>query len=280
MENMQESTQSTPQLAEMGVAVAQFAPGPDAQANLETIRSLTHVAADRGASLVVFPEYSSFFDEPLGPSMVAAAQPVDGAFVTALADLAASVGVYIVAGLLERADDPERFHNTVVALSPQSGLVASYRKQHLYDAFGASESRWVVPGELGEPPIFHAWGFRVGMQTCYDIRFPEVTRRIADAGADLVLVPAEWVRGPLKEAHWRTLLAARALENTVYIAAADHVPPSGVGLSTVLDPMGIELAALGEAPDVAVAWIATERVAAVRRVNPSLALRRYRVEPI
>jgi predicted amidohydrolase len=117
------------------------------------------------------------------------------------------------------------------------------------------------------------------MQTCYDIRFPEVTRRLAVAGADLVLVPAEWVRGPLKEFHWRTLLAARAIENTVYVAAADHVPPIGVGASAVLDPMGVTLAGLGEQEEVAVAAVSAARVAAVRRANPSLALRRYDVVP-
>jgi predicted amidohydrolase len=117
------------------------------------------------------------------------------------------------------------------------------------------------------------------MQTCYDIRFPEVTRRIVDAGADLVLVPAEWVRGPLKEAHWRTLLAARAIENTVYVAGADHLPPVGVGASAIVDPMGVTLAGLGEQEDVAVAEVSTARIAEVRRVNPSLALRRYDVVP-
>ncbi|HZK59138.1 MAG TPA: nitrilase-related carbon-nitrogen hydrolase, partial [Cryobacterium sp.] len=114
-------------------------------------------------------------------------------------------------------------------------------------------------------------------QTCYDIRFPEVTRRLVDAGADLVLVPAEWVRGPLKEQHWRTLVTARALENTIYLAAADHAPPVGVGNSMVVDPMGVELVTIGETTDVAVAWVSAERVAAVRAVNPALALRRFRV---
>lgn len=287
MENMDEATQTTSGFTganaargEVGVAVAQFAPGADTEANLATMRSLAQTAVDRGARLVVFPEYSSHFVEPFSPDFVAAAESLDGPFVAAVGALAASLGVHIVAGLIERSHDPARVHNTLVVLSPRGELVARYRKQHLYDAFGASESRWIVPGPLDEPEIFDVGGVRVGMQTCYDIRFPEVSRRIADAGAELILVPAEWVRGPLKETHWRTLLAARALENTVYVAAADHVPPSGVGLSLVLDPMGVELVALGERTDVAVAWVSTERVVAVRRTNPSLALRRYRVQPL
>ena len=109
------------------------------------------------------------------------------------------------------------------------------------------------------------------------MRFPEVTRRLVDAGADLVLLPSEWVRGPLKESHWRTLITARAIENTVYVAAADHAPPIGAGNSMVVDPMGVELVTIGEATDVAVAWISTARVAEVRKTNPALALRRFDV---
>ena len=119
----------------------------------------------------------------------------------------------------------------------------------------------------------------MALQTCYDVRFPEVTRRLVDAGATLVLVPSEWVRGPLKEHHWRTLLTARALENTVFLAAADHTPPIGVGTSLIIDPMGVAVAALGEAVDVAVAFLAPERVASVRAINPALALRRFAVVP-
>jgi len=123
-------------------------------------------------------------------------------------------------------------------------------------------------------------GVRVGLQTCYDVRFPEVTRRLVDAGVDLVLVPAEWVRGPLKEHHWRTLLTARALENTIFVAAADHAPPVGVGNSMIVDPMGVEVATIGEGTDVAVGWVSTARIAGVRSVNPALSLRRFGVVPL
>jgi deaminated glutathione amidase len=102
-----------------------------------------------------------------------------------------------------------------------------------------------------------------------------VSRQLVDAGADLLLVPAEWVRGPLKEHHWRILVTARALENTVYVAAADHAPPIGVGNSMIVDPMGVELVTIGEAAGVAVAEVSLERLADVRRINPALALRRF-----
>ena len=173
------------------------------------------------------------------------------------------------------AVDASHISNTLVAVSPASALVATYRKLHLYDAFGQRESDVVRAGEIAAPETFIWEGFTVGMQTCYDIRFPEVSRQLVDAGADLLLVPAEWVRGPLKEHHWRTLVTARALENTVYVAAADHAPPVGVGNSMVVDPMGVELATIGEIAGVAVAEVSAERIAAVRRINPALALRRF-----
>ena len=263
----------------VGVAVAQFRPGPDEAQNLATMRALAATAAGRGAELVVFPEYSSYFEGVIGRNFVDAAQPLDGSFVAGLSAFAVEFGIHVVAGMLERVADPDRFSNTLVAISPAGELVARYRKIHLYDAFGDRESDWVLAGAIDEPETFAVGHLTVGLQTCYDIRFPEVTRRLVDAGADLVLVPAEWVRGPLKEHHWRTLVTARALENTIYVAAADHAPPVGVGNSMVVDPMGVELVTIGETTDVAVAWVSAERISSVRAVNPALALRRFSVAP-
>lgn len=260
------------------VAVAQFAPAADAAANLTQVAELAALAAARSARVIVFPEYSSFFIDPFDESVSAHAQELDGPFVTALTVLAARHDIVVVAGLLERAADERRVRNTVVAVSA-AGIVATYRKLHLYDAFGQRESDWVEPGELTEPETFEVDGLRFGLMTCYDLRFPEVGRLLADAGADVFLVPAEWVRGPLKEHHWRTLVHARAIENTVFVAAADHPPPLGVGNSMIVDPQGVEIAAIGTATDIAVAHLGKDAVERVRRVNPALALRRLGVVP-
>lgn len=261
-----------------GIAVAQFAPGADRDSNLAVISTMAAEAADRGATLVVFPEYSSYFTPEMGLDWIAAAETLDGPFVSGLARIAGSLGVTLVAGMLESAGD--RAHNTVLAVRPDGSVAALYRKLHLYDAFGSTESDWIAPGQI-EPPETFVWGgFTVGLQTCYDIRFPEVTRRLVDAGVDLVIVPAEWVRGPLKEHHWRTLLTARAIENTVYLAAADHAPPIGAGNSMILDPMGVELVTIGESSDVAVAYPTRDRIEAVRGVNPALRLRRFGTFPL
>ena len=262
------------------LAVGQFAPVEDWSENLRTIERLARRAVARGARVLVLPEYASTFTKDLGPALVAAAQDLDGPFVRGLADLADDLDVVLVAGLVATAEDPSRCSNALVAVAPVRGLVATYRKQHLYDAFGQRESEWVEPGPVGPPQTFVVDGVVLGMQTCYDVRFPEVTRSLVDAGAEVVLLPAEWVRGPLKEYHWRTLVTARAIENTVWVAAADHPPPVGVGTSLVVDPTGVALVCIGdEAEAVAVAEVSTARLDEVRRANPALALRRWRVEP-
>jgi len=260
------------------IGVAQFAPTADAAANLDAVAQLVATASLRGARLVVLPEYSSYFVDPFDESLAENAQELDGPFVQGLTRIAREHDVIVVAGLLERAGDGRRVRNTVVAVDG-GGLRAHYRKLHLYDAFGQRESDWVEAGEPAAPLTFDAGGLRFGLMTCYDLRFPEVGRQLVDAGADVLLVPAEWVRGPLKEHHWRTLLNARAIENTVFVAAADHPPPLGVGASLIVDPQGVELAAVGTATDVAVAHLDVGAIARVRRVNPALALRRFRVVP-
>lgn len=285
---------------ELMVAVAQFEPGLDVARNLATIEQLTMASVARGAALVVFPEFSTCFEPSLGERMRAAAEPLDGAIVARLGQIAADAGTHLVVGTAEIAEEPAkvggpdgaaaargsasaatspRFHNTVVALGPDGSLIASYRKLHLYDAFGQMESDRVAPGKIAPPEVFAVGGFTAGLQTCYDLRFPEVTRRLVDAGADLVLVPAEWVRGPHKLHHWRTLAAARAIENTVFLAAADQTGKAGLGHSMILDPWGSELAALGDEPGVVLAICARAKLDEVRGLNPALQLRRFTVTP-
>lgn len=210
------------------VAVAQFAPTTDADANLDRIaRFAAQAVADRARALVL-PEYSSWFAPVLDEAYLAGAQPLAGPFVRALTALAAEHDLLLVAGMVEAAPDPtdRRVANTLVAIGGD-GARAVYRKIHLYDAYGARESDWMRAGDLVAPETLGLGAFTVGLQTCYDLRFPEISRRLVDAGADVLAVPAEWVAGPLKQDHWTTLCRARAIENTCFLVAADHVPPVG-----------------------------------------------------
>lgn len=258
-------------------AVAQFAPTEDKSANIETMIGLLERAKARGAQLVVLPEYAVFTVPAMDDRFVASAEPLDGPSVTRLAGASADLGLSIIVGVNESAADG-RIHNTLVGI--QDGAVAAvYRKVHLYDAFGYRESDRVIAADPSTPQLLELNGFKIGMQTCYDLRFPETSRTLVDAGADVIALPAEWVPGPLKEYHWNTLLRARAIENTVYVLAADQTAPAGSGNSAILDPMGIPLAALGEAAGVGVAVLERDRLESVRTINPALTLRRYRVQP-
>ncbi|ROQ17212.1 MULTISPECIES: carbon-nitrogen hydrolase family protein [unclassified Curtobacterium] len=277
------------------IAAAQFAPVDDPAANLETVRAAAADAAARGAALLVTPEYSSYFTADIDDRFVAAAQPLDGPFVSGLRDIARDTGVALIVGIAETTDaettdaettdaatpaGPTRFRNTLVAVLPTGELAAIYRKVHLYDAFGSRESDRIESGDPEQLPVFEFEGLRIGLETCYDLRFPEVTRRLAapeHGAADVVVLPAEWVRGPGKEHHWRILLTARAIENTVWVVGVGQTPPIGIGASVVLDPSGVAVASAGSTPGTLVATVDTAVTEAVRQVNPSLALRRYDV---
>ena len=263
--------------APVGVAVAQFAPTADTTANIAAIAALVERARARGADVVLLPEYASYFVDPFDDTLRAHAQDVDGDFTRGLREIASRYGAVVVAGLVERGAG-DRVRNAVVAVGAD-GVRAVYRKLHLYDAFGQRESDWIAAGDIAEPETFVRRGIRFALMTCYDLRFPEVARTLADTGADVILTAAEWVRGPLKERHWRTLLHARAIENTLYVAGADHPPPLGVGTSVVVDPQGVEIAGVGVTTDVAVGFVDRASIERVRRLNPALALRRFRVVP-
>lgn len=256
-------------------AAVQWAPGEDVAANRAAAAGWIDRAAARGARLVVLPEYSQHCSADLAATAPAAAEPLEGPFTAMLRERAEAHGALVVAGMLERTSSGG-VANVVVAVDG-TGIRAAYRKVHLYDAFGTRESDWLEAGDPAQLPVVEALGLRIGIETCYDLRFPEATRRLVDAGADVVVVPAEWVRGPQKERHWTTLVTARAIESTVHVVAADQAPPLGVGCSAIVDPMGVALAALGDAEDVAVAPIDLDVTAATRVRNPSLANRRYRI---
>jgi predicted amidohydrolase len=265
------------------VAVAQFGPGPNPAENVETIANLVTAAAANGARLMVLPEYSAAFAGALDSWVSAVAEPLTGPFVTALAELAREHQIAIVAGMLEASSNPAdpRPFNTVFAVTAEQGLVARYRKLHLYDAYGSSESTWIAPGEPRDAAqTFVIDDLTVGLQTCYDLRFPEVTRRLADAGVQLVAMPSQWLAGPRKAHHWVALTAARAIENLVFVAAANQVGPAAVGLSRIVSPLGETLIDTGQTSGVSLARVDPAAVAAAREVNPALANRRFGVHPL
>ncbi len=264
----------------INIAVCQFAAGLDVGQNTDQCRHLIAGAASAGADLAVLPEVSMYFDPRRADGPGPHGQSLDGPFVAAITQAAQSAGIAVIVGMVETAPDDRRDFNTLVAVSPDGERLGIYRKIHLYDAFGYAESDSYLPGRIQEPLVFPVNDVTVGAVTCYDLRFPEIFRWVVDAGADVVAVPAAWIVGPAKEHHWSTLLAARAIENTVYIAAADQTGPASCGQSAVLDPMGTVIASAAERPGIAVGTVDPARITAVRQINPSLANRRFGVAPV
>lgn len=255
----------------MQVSVCQFAPGRDVPDNLRQIEEIARGASASGAAIAVFPEASMYQCMSAPEELTRAAEDLDGAFVEALTRIAASTGMVLVVGMYERRSQG-RPYNTVVAVGPEE-LLAHHRKFLVYDAFGFRESDLV---EVAEPrtDVFAVGDLTVGMITCYEVRFPECARSLVDAGADLLVVSSAWPVGQGKEDHFATMVRARALENTVYVAASGDCSPAMVGRSHIVDPLGYQLAGLANESGHAGADISTSRLARARQALPVLEQRR------
>jgi deaminated glutathione amidase len=251
----------------LSVTVVQEASGLDPAGNRDRLRDLVPGDSD----LVVLPEaFARDFGEA-GSDVGPYAEATDGAFGTELAAVAAARSTTVVAGMFETSADPRRPFNTLLVRGAAS---AGYRKIHLYDSFGHRESDSLSAGDL-TPVLVDVAGFRVGLMTCYDLRFPELARLLVDRGAEVLAVPAAWVAGPRKVEHWRTLVRARAIENTVFVVAAAQPGPRYTGHSMLVDPLGDVLAEAGTDAAVLRATLDRDVLDAARHTNPSLANRRF-----
>ena len=188
---------------------------------------------------------------------------------------------WILAGsVAETSDDPACPYNTSVLLDPNGSIAATYRKIHLFDVSVDdgpvdTESARVSPGDT--PVVADVDGVRVGLSVCYDLRFPELYRTLALAGAEVLAVPSNFTERTGRD-HWEVLLRARAIENGAWVLAPGQSggPPGqpAFGRSMVIDPWGTVVAQASDGVGIIRADVETDRVAAVRRQIPSLANRR------
>lgn len=259
------------------IALCQIPVSKDPPVNLERAREALREAAAGGAELAILPEATL---TRYGPRITSLAEPLDGPFVTGLAEAAREHGLSVIAGVFEPGD--RLVHNTAVAIGPTGSIEAAYRKIHLFDSFGAHESDLVTPGDT--PVVVELAGLRVGLVTCYDIRFPELTRALVDAGAELFAVIAAWGSGPMKEEHWTTLVRARAIENTTWVAAVGQAPNPqeagdgfGIGRSMLVDPMGVVRTDMGSGAGVGICEFDSQITIATRNALPCLEHRRLQL---
>ncbi|PRY42440.1 carbon-nitrogen hydrolase family protein [Umezawaea tangerina] len=258
----------------MRVALSQISSSTDPSANLELVRDGVRRGAAAGARVVLFPEATQC---RFGVSLKPVAEPLDGPWATAVREVAVEHGVVVVAGMFTPTSDG-RVTNTLLVTGADVHL--GYDKIHLFDAFGFQESSTVAPG--AKPVTVEVDGVTLGIATCYDIRFPELFRALADAGATAVLLGASWGSGPGKVDQWELLVRARALDCTSWVLACGQADPgdlgttapTGVGHSTVADPLGTVVDSLGADPGLLVVDIDVEAVENARRTLPVLANRR------
>jgi predicted amidohydrolase len=257
------------------VYVASLCSGLDRAANRDAALAGLEEAATAGARLAVLPEYTSVFD-PRGTSP-AEAEPLDGPFLQAVGAVARARGLVVVVGTLIPGSSGDRAVNAVAVLDG-GVLVGVYRKVHLYDAFGHRESDRLESGAPDQAAVVvDVDGLRVGVMTCYDLRFPESARRLADAGATLLVVPAAWASGEHKSEQWRLLLRARAVEDVAYVVGSVQRGAGVTGEALAVDPWGVVLAEGRGGP--VVVDLDPDAVVRARERNPSLLNRRYDVVP-
>jgi deaminated glutathione amidase len=261
------------------VALVQLDATGDVDANIERATALAGEAANAGARLVVLPEYLQFRGGDDG--FLASARPVPGPHTDAFADVARRHDVWIIAGSVAEASvDDSRPYNTSTLIAPDGTIAARYRKIHLFDVavdHGPvdTESARVAPG--AEAVVADVDGVRIGLSVCYDLRFPELYRTLALAGAEVLAVPSNFTERTGRD-HWEVLLRARAIENGAWVLAPGQSggPPGqpAYGRSMIIDPWGTVVAQASDGVGIIHADVETDRVAAVRRQIPSLANRR------
>jgi predicted amidohydrolase len=258
-------------------AAVQMSSGADRAANVARATALVREAAARGARLVVLPEVFAWRG-PRGDE-AAVAEPIPGPVTEAFAALARESGIHICMGsILEAGPDRSRAYNTSCVIGPDGALLARYRKLHLFDvdlpgrvSVRESDTRApgadvvVVPTALGT----------LGLSICYDLRFPELYRRLVGAGAEVLLVPSAFTF-TTGAAHWEVLCRARAIENQCYLVAPNQTGTSPHGFpdwgdSLIADPWGRVVARVGDGEGLALAEIDRAYLARVRRELPCLA---------
>lgn len=279
-------------------AVVQLCSSADVAHNLSRVAALCERAKSRGAELIALPENFALLsaDEHEKFSWAVQFASSDGVLrgsgkiIDEMSDLAKRLGVHLVlGGLPEAGRTKDRVFNSSVHVLPDGGIAAVYRKIHLFDVHFAHantslrESASVEYGDVDQAIVSATpWG-GLGLSVCYDVRFPELYRRLVAAGAQLLSIPAAFTLHTGKD-HWHVLLRARAIENQCFVIAAAqqgrHSPTRFTyGHSLIVDPWGTVLCECPDGESVAVAELDFASLQKVRTDLPALSHRRIGVEP-
>ncbi len=262
----------------LDIACLQTRPMPDFASALSEATSLAEAAVESGAELLFLPEYCGGLRTDAGRIAPPVAPEAEHPVLAGLSDLAARLGVWINVGSIAVAGPGEKFLNRGYMIDNTGKVRGRYDKIHLFDVTLSKsevyrESDSVAPGE--EAVIHDTPKARIGHTICYDLRFPELFRCLAQGGAEIIICPAAFTR-LTGAAHWHVLNRARAIETTRFIVSAcatGEIEGGGAsyGHSLILSPWGEILADGGEKPGVVQARIDLDQVAATEARIPSLA---------
>jgi predicted amidohydrolase len=253
---------------EFVVAAVQLTSNADVSRNIDEAEILVNEAATRGARYIQLPEYCNY----VGPfrGFARAAETIPGPTTSRMAELARARAVTLHLGsLLEVSPVAGKFYNTSVLIGPTGEISATYRKIHLFDvnvpdAIIFRESDVTAPGN--EMVVARLNEFSLGMSVCFDVRFPELYRKLSLAGAEVIAIPAAF-NAVTGQAHWELLVRSRAIENHAFVVAAAQVgtTPEGIatyGHSLIVDPWGEILAeAVSDRAEVVLATLELNEVA-------------------
>ena len=264
------------QRAALVAAVVQMASGPDKRENVARAVELASQAADTGASLIALPETFDYRGDRSDVKGIA--EPLPGSALKPLMTVARERKVWILAGSIHESDPAGGMpFNTSVLIDPHGMMAAKYRKIHLFDiAIGDRSVTESAKYQSGSEVVYaDVSGVRAGLTICYDLRFPEQYRLLADAGADVVFIPSSFT-APTGEAHWEVLVRARAIENQCFVIAPGQAGMGAGGIATygnsmIVDPWGRILArARTESEKVISAVLDFDEMADIRRRLPAL----------
>jgi len=256
------------------VGIAQMASHDDKQENLRKAAAMIDTLADDGAQVIVLPELFNYLPPRIDKDRyIANAEDVNGPTISKLTQIARGRDVAIVAGSIIEKSKGGIF-NTCCLITPD-GLGGCYRKAHLFKFGSINEAQVFQPGDGYK--IVDCYGMKFGMTICFDLRFPELYRKEALAGAEAITNVAAFLE-KTGRMHWMPLLRARAIENQLYIIAANQAKgetgPKYYGHSCIIDPWGRVVAKAGLGEEAIMGEIRKERVEGVRRRLPSLIMAR------
>ena len=259
-------------------ALVQMKSSVDKNKNLSYSLKLIGRAAQKKAQLICFPEFQMAYSpaEQKPETLHEIAEKINGDFISALSNSAKKNKINVVATIYEIINtnkQNQKVFDTAVIINERGKIQSVYRKIHLYDALGFKESKKLLAGNIIEKPTRTSVG-NLGLQICYDMRFPEISRILTVNGANILVSPSAWVDGYMKQEHWEIMLKSRAIENGVYVIAPNQLGNIYCGHSMVIEPFGATLIDMGNREGMEILDIDNSRIDTVRRTLPLLGNRR------